>query len=289
MLDLTATKKILSDFNILPRQSLGQNFLISKSILRRIIEISDISDQSHVLEIGPGLGTLTSALLKCAARVSAYEIDKQMIAVIEQRLKDKMNLALYQQDILQVNLRKLYAEESNLQIVANLPYYISTEIIEKLLIEVPNAESMTLMLQKEAAERISLGPNNSRYGPTAILLKLYGKITDRVRVAPSCFYPQPKVSSQVIKIKRHPQSVLFSTRVKIDLFRFNFFLQQCFAQRRKTIRNNLNNYFKNELLDQITDKIEQSDIVDLKLRPEQIPAEKFWQLYQSVANYIDIN
>ena len=149
MLDLLATKKILNDFNILPRQSLGQNFLISEAIVQKIIKISNVSKQSHVLEIGPGLGALTSVLLEFAAKVSAYEIDKKMIAVLEQRLSNKMNFVLYHQNILDVDLRALYSEQSNFQVIANLPYYISAEIIEKILTEIPNALNMTLMLQKK--------------------------------------------------------------------------------------------------------------------------------------------
>ncbi|NLJ70546.1 MAG: ribosomal RNA small subunit methyltransferase A [Clostridiaceae bacterium] len=287
MLDLSTTKEILNEFNILPRQSLGQNFLISQPIVQKIIEISNLSKQSHVLEIGPGLGSLTSVLLEFAAKVSAYEIDEQMIAVLEQRLSDKSNLALYHQNILQADLHALYAKEQNFQVVANLPYYISAEIIEKLLTEVPNMKSMTLMLQKEAVERISLGPNDSRYGPTAILIQLYGKITDKIKVASSCFYPQPGVSSQVIKIARDPKSVLFLNMENMNLLKFKDFLKQCFAQRRKTIRNNLKNNLKTKLSEQELSKIEQLKIVDFDLRPEQITAKKFWQLYLSVANYND--
>ena len=287
MLDISATKKILNDFNILPRQSLGQNFLISKSIVQRIIEISDLSKQSHVLEIGPGLGALTSVLLEHVAKVSAYEIDHQMIEVLEQRLSDKFNLALYHQNILQVDLHALYAEERNFQVVANLPYYISAEITEKLLTEVPNALSMTLMLQKEAVERISLEPNNSRYGPTAILIQLYGRITEKIKVASSCFYPQPGVSSQIIKITRDPESVLFSNLNNTNLFEFKQFLKQCFAQRRKTIRNNFKNSLRPKLSAQALSEIELLNIIDFESRPEQITAKKFWQLYQSVANYND--
>jgi len=287
MLDISATKKILNDFNILPRQSLGQNFLISKSIVQRIIEISDLSKQSHVLEIGPGLGALTSVLLEHVAKVSAYEIDHQMIEVLEQRLSDKFNLALYHQNILQVDLHALYAEERNFQVVANLPYYISAEITEKLLTEVPNALSMTLMLQKEAVERISLEPNNSRYGPTAILIQLYGRITEKIKVASSCFYPQPGVSSQIIKITRDPESVLFSNLNNTNLFEFKQFLKQCFAQRRKTIRNNFKNSLRPKLSAQALSEIERLNIIDFESRPEQITAKKFWQLYQSVANYND--
>lgn len=287
MLDISATKKILNDFNILPRQSLGQNFLISKSIVQRIIEISELSKQSHVLEIGPGLGALTSVLLEHVAKVSAYEIDHQMIEVLEQRLSDKFNLALYHQNILQVDLHALYAEERNFQVVANLPYYISAEITEKLLTEVPNALSMTLMLQKEAVERISLEPNNSRYGPTAILIQLYGRITEKIKVASSCFYPQPGVSSQIIKITRDPESVLFSNLNNTNLFEFKQFLKQCFAQRRKTIRNNFKNSLRPKLSAQALSEIERLNIVDFESRPEQITAKKFWQLYQSVANYND--
>ncbi|MGB4610182.1 MAG: 16S rRNA (adenine(1518)-N(6)/adenine(1519)-N(6))-dimethyltransferase RsmA [Saccharofermentanales bacterium] len=287
MLDLSATKKILNEFNVLPRQSLGQNFLISQSVVERIVGISDVSKQSHVLEIGPGLGALTAALLELSAQVSAYEIDKKMISVLEHRLRDKANLLLYRQDILKADLRALYAEESDFQVIANLPYYISTDIIEKLITEVPNATSMTLMLQKEAVERISLGPDDSRYGPTAILIQLYGKITERIKVAPSCFYPQPGITSQVIKITRDPDSVFFPNCEKIDLLEFKQFLQQCFAQRRKTIRNNLKNCLRPKLSVRNLAEIEQLNIVNLNFRPEQISAKKFWQLYQYVANYKD--
>ena len=287
MLDLSTTKLILNNFKITPRQSLGQNFLISESIVRRIIGISDLSKESHVLEIGPGLGTLTSALLESAAKVSAYEIDKQLIEVLKQRFSNNRKLALYHQNILQVDLYTLYSKQSNLQVVANLPYYISAEIIEKLLTEVPNALSMTLMLQKEAVERISLSPNDSRYCPTAILIQLYGRITEKIKVSPSCFYPRPSVNSQIIKITRNPESILFLRRSNTDLLEFKQFLKQCFAQRRKTIRNNLKNNLTPKLSAQVLRKIEKLNIVDLDLRPEQITSKKFWQLYQTVANYND--
>lgn len=289
MLDLEQTKKILNEYNIMPRQSLGQNFLVSKDIINKTIEISNVTEQHTVLEIGPGLGALTSALLETGAKVIAYEIDRKMIQILEDRFNKHKNLFLDQQDILKVNLASQFTGTENLKIIANLPYYISAEIIEKLICELPFAQSMTLMLQKEAIERITLKPNDSRYGPTAILIALYGKIEDKIRVPANCFFPRPKINSQVILIEQDEKSLLTEKRNNdqtFDLISFNQFLHLCFAQRRKTLRNNLKNNLKIEIKTEELVQLVAPLNLDLNLRPEQISPKKFWQLYQSMANYI---
>ncbi len=212
------------------KKNLGQHFLKDKNIAQNIVESLRANNVSKVLEIGPGLGALTSALLETGAKVIAYEIDRKMIQVLEDRFSKHKNLFLDQQDILKVNLASQFTGTKNLKIIANLPYYISAEIIEKLICELPFAQSMTLMLQKEAIERITLKPNDSRYGPTAILIALYGKIKDKIRVPANCFFPRPKINSQVILIEQDENSLLTEKRNNdqtLDLVSFNQFLHLC--------------------------------------------------------------
>lgn len=289
MMDLNQTKKILSDYNILPRQSLGQNFLVSHETVKEIITASEIQTKDQVIEVGPGLGALTEAMLKLGCQVYAYEIDHRLITVLEDRLHNYKNFHLQEEDILKVNLKSDFANKESLKVIANLPYYITSEIIEKMICELPDCQSMSFMVQKEAAQRITLTANDSRYGPTAILVNLYGHINKRINVGASHFYPRPKINSQVLFIKKNQNSLLHQRpklNANLSVSDFKNFLNQSFAMRRKTLLNNLKRCFNNFLSKEEIKNILQKNKLSISARPQQITPEKFWQLYESMANYI---
>jgi len=287
MQNLKQTQAILEQYKVLPKKSLGQNFLISERIIKKVIEINNLTKTDHILEIGPGIGALTKPLLENAKQVDAYEIDKRMITILQDQLASFSNLNLFQADILEVNLGYLYSEISTLKIIANLPYYITSKIVEKLICELPDCNTFCLMMQKEAADRILLRENHAKYGVTAILLALFGQVVYKFDVPANCFYPRPKVKSRVLLIKRNPNSVFFQhfhKNSENQILDFKQFLEISFSMRRKTL---LNNWKKSEysaqtsVLEQVLNKLE----IDQKTRPEQISPEEFWKIYLNMADY----
>ncbi len=288
MTDLSKTKDLLEKFQILPRQSLGQNFLVAESSIKKIIELSHLSSDDQVLEIGPGCGALTGPMLDLVDELTAYEIDSRLIGLLQERFSDHENFRLHQADILQVNLHKEMVGRNALKLVANLPYYISSACIEKVICELPYIKSLSLMLQKEAADRLTLKENQSRYGVTAILLRLFGRVEGSFKLGPNSFYPRPKVQSQVLFIQADPNSY-FKKRLAQDpdfqVDDFRKFLVNAFAMRRKTLVNNLKAAYPDLQPDLFTYILAELGIQD-RQRPEEIAPEKFWQLFDSVAEYV---
>lgn len=287
MPNLRKTKEILNEYKVLPKKSLGQNFLVSEKIIQKIIVANNLSKLDHVLEIGPGIGALTEPLLQKVKQVDAYEIDQNMISILKNTLKEYDNLNLYHEDILKVDLLSQYQTYTQIKIIANLPYYITTKIIEKIICELPNCDSLCLMMQKEAAERIQLTENQSKYGITAILVKLFGGITQKIDVNASNFYPRPKVNSQVLFITQSKDSV-FNKQLQINpefnILDFKLFLEKSFSMRRKTLINNWRKVDSPDIISNLENELEKLELNSF-IRPEQISPEKFWQLYLNMANY----
>ncbi len=275
-------KFLLAKYQIKAKQSLGQNFLISEKIIREIIESAAPDGQDCILEIGPGMGALTRYLADRADTVFAVEIDRRLVQILKQEFSDQANLHIIENDILKQDLSALLTGREQVKVVANLPYYISSQIIEKLVCELPFAQSYTLMLQKEAAERICLTENDSRYGVTAILLRLFGTAKTKLKVPAHCFYPGPKISSLVLSIEN---SGFFAKELEalpagFELAQFKQFLELGFSSRRKTLLNNLKQNMENPaLLIEILERLG----IPRESRAEQISPEKFWQLYRTVA------
>ena len=246
----TYTKAVLEAHGFSFKKQYGQNFLIDGNILDKIIESADITKDDFVLEIGPGIGTMTQRLCEEAKEVVAVEIDKTLLPVLEDTLSTYKNVTVINEDILQVDIKKL-AEEKNegkpIKVVANLPYYITTPIIMELFESHVPLESITIMVQKEVADRMQEGPGSKEYGALSLAVQYYSAPEVVCVVPPSCFMPQPKVASSVITLRCHEKPpVECNEKLLFQLIRASF------NQRRKTLQNGLSNglHFSKEEISQ---------------------------------------
>lgn len=240
---LDETRNIMKQFNIRANKSLGQNFLVSEQVVEAIVDSSCIGKQDFVIEIGPGLGTLTKFLIQKAGKVLAVELDRKMISILENRFANCDNFSLLNQDILKVDLKKIIEEEKekgkiqNVKIVANLPYYITTPIIMKLLEDKLPLESITVMIQKEVADRLIAIPGEKETGAITYRVYYYAEAEAIMEVPKESFIPEPEVTSKVIKLNIRKEPA-----VKIEEEEVLFRIIKCaFLQRRKTLLNALVN------------------------------------------------
>lgn len=240
---LEETRFIMKKYNIKANKSLGQNFLINEDVIKKIVESSQIKKDDLVIEIGPGLGTLTKYLLEKAGKVICIELDKKMINILEDRFSLYDNLELKNQDVLKVDLKNLIMKEKEnsdikkVKIVANLPYYITTPIIMKLLEEELDLESITVMIQKEVADRLIAIPGEKDTGAITYAVYYYSIAEGILEVENNSFIPEPEVTSKVIKLnirKKQPVEV----EDKNIMFKI---IKSAFMQRRKTLLNALTN------------------------------------------------
>lgn len=244
------TQEILHRYKIRADKSLGQNFLVDDNVINEILEASEINKDDMVIEIGPGLGVLTNRLLQASNNVIAVELDKRMVRILEDRFKNNLNcnenskLEIINDDILKVNLGNLIKEKKqnlnikSVKIVANLPYYISTPIIMKLLEERLDIDEIIVMVQKEVAERLTAKTGNRLAGAITYAVEYYSETTQIIKVPKESFIPSPKVESEVIKLKVRKQP-----KIEVDNEKLLFdIIQKGFMQRRKTLLNALTNY-----------------------------------------------
>ena len=234
------TIEVLQKYEFVSQKKFGQNFLIDTHVLDKIINAAEITKEDFVLEIGPGIGTMTQYLACAAREVYAVEIDKALIPILEDTLQDYDNVTVLNEDILKVDIRKL-AEEHNqgkpIKVVANLPYYITTPIIMGLFEEHVPIESITVMVQKEVADRMQVGPGTKDYGALSLAVQYYAEPYIVANVPPNCFMPRPKVGSAVIRLTRHKEAPVKTVDEKL-MFRL---IRASFNQRRKTLVNSLKN------------------------------------------------
>jgi 16S rRNA (adenine1518-N6/adenine1519-N6)-dimethyltransferase len=216
-------------------KSLGQNFLTDNSVLRDIVEGAEINKEDFVIEIGPGVGTLTRELLKSAKRVCAIELDAELIPILTEELKEFDNFTLVHKDAMKVDFNEIIGDEKSVKLVANLPYYVTTPIIAKLLNDEYKFKSLTVMIQKEVAERIASEPDSKDYGALSLLVQYYCDTNIIRRVGPGSFVPQPKVDSIVIRLDRLEEPRVKAKDIKL-LFRV---IRDAFNMRRKTLWNAL--------------------------------------------------
>ena len=237
------TRYIMKKYNIKANKSLGQNFLISQNVVENIVGSSNIGENDLVIEVGPGLGTLTKYLLEKAKKVICVELDKRMIKILEDRFKLYQNFELINEDILKVDLRNIIKEEKqnnkieNVKIVANLPYYITTPIIMKLLEEELDLESITVMIQKEVADRLIAIPGEKNTGAITYTVYYYATSEKLLEVPNDSFIPEPEVTSKVIKLNIRDK-IPVEVKNKEVMFRI---VKSAFMQRRKTLLNALTN------------------------------------------------
>lgn len=236
----TNTLEIIKKYGFGFQKRFGQNFLIDGNVVEKIVREAGITKDDFVLEIGPGIGTMTQILCENAREVAAVEIDKNLIPILAETLAPYDNVTVINEDILKVDVRKL-AEEKNggrpIKVVANLPYYITTPIIMGLFESHVPLESITIMVQKEVAQRMQVGPGTKDYGALSLAVQFYADAQIVLKVPASCFMPRPNVDSAVIKLVRHEDALV---KVKDEQFMFRV-IRAAFNQRRKTLANSLAN------------------------------------------------
>lgn len=230
--DISATRHILKTFDLRASKKLGQNFLIDSSVVQKIVDAAEISTGDEVLEIGPGIGTLTQGLLEAGAKVTAVEIDKKLPAVLEKTLAGYENFKLIQGDILKFDIEKIMPP--NFKVVANLPYYITTQILLTLLEKKLPVTKIVTMVQKEVAERMTAAPNSKIYGAMTVAVQFRADVKIAFEVPPSAFLPRPEVTSAVVvcDVRESPFKVA-------DEEFFIKVVRAAFGQRRKTLVNSL--------------------------------------------------
>ncbi|NME82319.1 16S rRNA (adenine(1518)-N(6)/adenine(1519)-N(6))-dimethyltransferase RsmA [Clostridium sp. SM-530-WT-3G] len=262
------TQELVKKYNFKFSKSLGQNFLIDDSVLEDIVNGAEVNGEDFVIEIGPGVGTLTAQLLMKAKKVTSIELDNDLIPILTEELGNHENFDLIHNDALKVDFNEVIGDEKSVKLVANLPYYVTTPIIVKLLKDQYNFKSLTIMIQKEVAERIDAEPNCKEYGSLSVLVQYYCDTKIVRKVAPSSFIPRPKVESIVIRLDRLPEP-----RVKTKDEKLMFELVRAgFNMRRKTLWNAAKafNLSKEDL-----EKAFENSGVDPKRRAETLTLQEF--------------
>ena len=275
------TIEILQKYNFTFQKKFGQNFLIDTHVLDKIIRAAEITKEDMVLEIGPGIGTMTQYLAEAAGKVVAVEIDKNLIPILSDTLSAYENVTIINEDVLKLDIQKLANEENQgrpIKVVANLPYYITTPIIMGLFENHVPVESITVMVQKEVADRMQTGPGNKDYGALSLAVQYYAEPYIVANVPPNCFMPRPKVGSAVIRLTCHEQPPV---EVKDERLMFDI-IRASFNQRRKTLANGLNNSDKLSFSkEEITEAIESLG-KGSSVRGEALTLEEFAEL----SNYL---
>lgn len=272
------TQEIVKKYNFKFSKSLGQNFLIDDSVLTDIVQGADVNDEDLVIEIGPGVGTLTAQLLNKAKKVVSIELDNDLIPILQEELGSHPNFSLVHKDALKVDFNEIIGDEKSVKLVANLPYYVTTPIIVNLLKEKYNFKSLTIMIQKEVAERINAEPNCKEYGSLSLLVQYYCNTKIIRKVSPSSFIPKPKVDSIVIRLDR-----LDSPRVEVKDEKLMFdIIRNSFNMRRKTLWNGVKNIgIDKEKLQKAFDDAG----IDPKRRGETLSLEEFAKLSDEIYKY----
>lgn len=276
---LKETRFIMDKYHITANKNLGQNFLIDDEAVAGIIEAASVSKDDLIIEIGPGLGTLTKELLDRAGKVICIELDKRMIEILNDRFSMYDNFKLLNDDVLKVDLKTLIANEKikSTKIVANLPYYITTPIIMKLLEERLDIETITVMIQKEVADRLVTKPGTGDTGAITYTIHYYTEPKRVLEVPNTAFIPAPKVNSTVINLNILKKP---SVTVKNEAKLFEV-IKTAFMQKRKTLVNALANSNKFGTKEQI-EKILQTLEIDNKIRPEKLTLEEFTKIAEAI-------
>ncbi|CDE45086.1 ribosomal RNA small subunit methyltransferase A [Clostridium sp. CAG:411] len=275
------TIAILQKYQFNFQKKFGQNFLIDTHVLDKIIAAADITKDDLVLEIGPGIGTMTQYLCENAREVVAVEIDKNLIPILEDTLSAYDNVTVINGDILKVDINKIVEERNNgkpIKVVANLPYYITTPIIMGLFESHVPIENITVMVQKEVADRMQVGPGTKEYGALSLAVQYYAEPYIVANVPPNCFMPRPKVGSAVIRLTRHAEPPV---QVKDEKLMFQL-IRASFNQRRKTLVNGISNASELSFSkEQITKALEQMG------KPATVRGETFGlEEFATLANYL---
>ncbi len=258
--------------NLELKKSLGQNFLTDENVVRKIVKTANVDNNTTVIEIGPGLGALTEILLEEAQNVLAVELDNRLIPILTDLFKDN-NFDIIHNDFLKITKEDLnpYLNGDKIKVVANLPYYITTAIITKILLEFPFIDELYIMVQKEVAERIAASPKTKKYNSLSVFCQTISDVNYEFTVKKTVFDPVPKIDSAIISFKRK--------NIDVDIYNFEKFVQNCFVQKRKTWVNNINAAYK------IDKETLGNYLIELgykpTLRSEEVSVEEFKELYNS--------
>lgn len=268
------TIAVLQKYNFTFQKKYGQNFLIDSHVLEKIMDAAEIGKDDCVVEIGPGIGTMTQYLAERAGEVVAVEIDKNLIPILTETLADYKNVSIINEDILKVDLNRIVEEKNGgrpVKIVANLPYYITTPIIMGLFENHVPVKSITVMVQKEVADRMQVGPGTKDYGALSLAVQYYAKPEIVAMVPPNCFIPRPNVASAVIRLTCHEKKPV---EVKDEKGMFAL-IRASFNQRRKTLANSLSNAQNLSLTrEQVTEALESMQLSPT-IRGEALTLEQF--------------
>lgn len=270
------TIEVLQKYNFNFQKKFGQNFLIDTHVLEKIIDASEITKDDCVLEIGPGIGTMTQYLAERAKEVIAVEIDKALIPILGDTLKDYSNVTVINEDILKVDINKIVEEKNQgqaIKVVANLPYYITTPIIMGLFESHVPLKSITIMVQKEVADRMQVGPGTKDYGALSLAVQYYAKPEIVANVPPNCFIPRPNVGSAVIRLTRYEKPPV---EVNDEKFMFQL-VRASFNQRRKTLVNGLQNGGLGLTKERILEALEEMEL-PATIRGEALTLAQFAEL-----------
>ncbi|MBD7914873.1 16S rRNA (adenine(1518)-N(6)/adenine(1519)-N(6))-dimethyltransferase RsmA [Clostridium sp. Sa3CUN1] len=273
------TAELVKKYNFKFSKSLGQNFLVDDSVPRDIVSGAEVDENDLIIEIGPGVGTLTAQLLNKAKKVVAIELDNDLIPILTQEIGDNPKFELIHNDALKVDFNEVIGDEKSVKLVANLPYYVTTPIIVKLLKENYNFKSLTIMIQKEVAERMNAEPGNKDYGSLSLLVQYYCDTKIIRRVPPQCFIPRPKVDSIVIRLDR-----LSEPKVKVENEKLFFeIIRSSFNMRRKTLWNGVKNI---GLAKENLELAFEEASIDPKRRGETLTIEEFATLSDKINKYL---
>ena len=278
--DPKKTIEVIQKYQFAFQKRFGQNFLIDAHVLEKIVSAAGITKDDCVLEIGPGIGTMTQYLAESAGQVIAVEIDTNLLPILADTLKDSSNVKVINQDILKVDINELVKEYNNgrpIKVVANLPYYITTPIIMGLFESNVPIDIITVMVQKEVADRMQVGPGSKDYGALSLAVQYYASPYIVANVPPNCFIPRPNVGSAVIRLTRYQEPPV---QVKDPKLMFKL-IRASFNQRRKTLQNGLNNSPEISFSKEEITKAIESLGVSPSVRGEALSLEQFAQL----ANY----
>jgi 16S rRNA (adenine1518-N6/adenine1519-N6)-dimethyltransferase len=278
--DPKKTIEVIQKYQFAFQKRFGQNFLIDTHVLEKIIAAAGVTEDDCVLEIGPGIGTMTQYLAESAGQVIAVEIDTNLLPILADTLKDYSNVKVINQDILKVDINELVKEYNNgrpIKVVANLPYYITTPIIMGLFESNVPIDNITVMVQKEVADRMQVGPGSKDYGALSLAVQYYASPYIVANVPPNCFIPRPNVGSAVIRLTRYQEPPV---QVKDPKLMFKL-IRASFNQRRKTLQNGLNNSPEISFSKEEITKAIESLGVSPSVRGEALSLEQFAQL----ANY----
>lgn len=280
----TNTREIIDKYGFMFQKRFGQNFLIDGNVVEKIVREAGVTKDDFVLEIGPGIGTMTQILCENAREVAAVEIDTNLIPILKETLAAYDNVTVINEDILKVDIAALAQEKNGgrpIKVVANLPYYITTPIIMGLFESKVPIDSITIMVQKEVADRMQVGPGTKDYGALSLAVQYYAKPEIVLNVPPTCFMPRPNVGSAVIRLKKHE-----TCPVEVDDAEFMFrLIRASFNQRRKTLANGLSNSSELTLSKEQIAKAIESLGVSPSIRGEALTLAQFAQL----ANYFTRN